>query len=234
MPILCDARPVFVPLLPGTPLDLDRLAARLLAPDPGHGGQHAQQSHRASVHPRRADRHRRALPTTRRLGGHRRDLRAHPLRGRAHPHRHAARDARTAPSPSPAPPRPTALPAGGSAPSWHPRASPTPSARCTTSSPSGAPAPLQEGLAVAMETLARRLLRAARPGVPGPAGSARGRAPRRRLPLPRPEGAYYVLADFSDLSDRPAASSPAGSPPRAGVATVPGTSFFSDPARGRH
>jgi aminotransferase len=60
-----------------------------------------------------------------------------------------------------------------------------------------------------------------------------------RCKLPR--GAYYILADFSGLSDRDdtsfakwlayGGSDPSGGP---GVAPVPGSSFFHDPALGRH
>jgi len=48
-----------------------------------------------------------------------------------------------------------------------------------------------------------------------------------------PQGAYYLLADISSLGlsgDREAASFLLG---RAGVASVPGTSFYADPADGR-
>ncbi len=98
----------------------------------------------------------------------------------------------------------------------------------------GAPAPLQEGLAVAMETLGRNYYEQI------------GREYRERRDLlvealrgagfrcTSPEGAYYILADFSDLSDRPADEFARWLTAEGGVATVPGTSFFSDPARGRH
>jgi aminotransferase len=55
-----------------------------------------------------------------------------------------------------------------------------------------------------------------------------------------PQGAYYILADFSELSDQPddvyarwlaRGGSGDGGP---GVAPVPGSSFFHDPALGRH
>ena len=67
----------------------------------------------------------------------------------------------------------------------------------------GAPAPLQEGVAVAIETLGRdyydglaRDYRARR--------DLLVRRPRRgRVPLHPPGGAYYILADFSGLSDLP-------------------------------
>jgi aminotransferase len=47
-----------------------------------------------------------------------------------------------------------------------------------------------------------------------------------------PEGAYYVLADFSELSDEDDTTFAKRLAREAGVASVPGSSFFSDPARG--
>jgi aminotransferase len=98
----------------------------------------------------------------------------------------------------------------------------------------GAPAPLQEGLAVAMETLGReyydqlaRDYRARRDLLVGALQAA-------GFDCRPPEGAYYVLADFSRLSDLPADEFARWLVIEGGVATVPGTSFFSDPARGRH
>jgi aspartate/methionine/tyrosine aminotransferase len=48
-----------------------------------------------------------------------------------------------------------------------------------------------------------------------------------------PEGAYYVLADFSGLSDMPAPEYARWLTVTGGVATVPGTSFFSRADDGR-
>lgn len=97
----------------------------------------------------------------------------------------------------------------------------------------GAPAPLQEGLAVAIETL-------------GPdyyAGLARDYRVRRDLLVGAlldagfrcvaPEGAYYVLADFSGLSSLPAPEYARWLTVTGGIATVPGTSFFSRSEEGR-
>jgi aspartate/methionine/tyrosine aminotransferase len=104
----------------------------------------------------------------------------------------------------------------------------------------GAPAPLQEACATALEQL-------------GPdyyAALARDYRERRDLLVGAlqevgfrcapPAGAYYVLADFSDLSERDdvdysrwlaaGGADPGGGP---GVAPVPGSSFFHDPADGR-
>ena len=92
--ILADARPVYVPLEPGQPLDLDRLAAAFTAAHPRDRGQHAEQSVGPGADARGARGDPRPLRGARRARGDRRDLRAHPLRRRAHPHRHPAGDAR--------------------------------------------------------------------------------------------------------------------------------------------
>ena len=47
-----------------------------------------------------------------------------------------------------------------------------------------------------------------------------------------PEGAYYILADFSDLSDLRGLSFALWLAKEVGVATVPGTSFYHDPVMG--
>lgn len=49
-----------------------------------------------------------------------------------------------------------------------------------------------------------------------------------------PEGAYYVLADFSELSSLPDDEFARWLTREIGVAPVPGSSFYHDPARGRH
>jgi aminotransferase len=97
----------------------------------------------------------------------------------------------------------------------------------------GSPAPLQEACAVGLEQL-------------GPdyyVGLASGYAERGRLLLAAlrdaglrcrmPEGAYYILADFSGLSDEDDTTFAKRLAREAGVASVPGSSFFSVPARGR-
>ena len=97
----------------------------------------------------------------------------------------------------------------------------------------GAPAPLQQAVAVGLETLgddyyetlardyrARRdlLCRALRD-----AG----------LHCTPPQGAYYVLADFSGLSELPDDQFAYWLTREIGVAPVPGSSFFSRPELGR-
>ncbi len=96
----------------------------------------------------------------------------------------------------------------------------------------GAPAPLMEGLAVAMESLGRDYYeglgaeyRARREILMG----ALVRAGFRCVP---PEGAYYILADFSGISDLPAPEFARWLTIEGGIATVPGTSFWSHPQDG--
>jgi len=48
-----------------------------------------------------------------------------------------------------------------------------------------------------------------------------------------PEGAYYILADFSALSPLPDAEFAVWLSREVGVTPVPGSSFFHDPAAGR-
>jgi len=104
----------------------------------------------------------------------------------------------------------------------------------------GAPAPLQEACAIALETLGRDYyieLAAAYRARRDLLVHALREAGFRCTP---PAGAYYVLADFSGLSDADDVSyarwlARGGSEPGygAGVATVPGSSFFHQPVSGR-
>ena len=98
----------------------------------------------------------------------------------------------------------------------------------------GAPAPLQEAVAVGIETLGRGYY------------DELARDYRRRrdmlceglvsagFRLTPPEGAYYVLADFSGLSDLPDDEFSHWLTREIGVAPVPGSSFYSRPELGRH
>jgi len=98
----------------------------------------------------------------------------------------------------------------------------------------GAPAPLQEGLATAMEQIGPEFY------------EGMGREYRRRRDLlhravvdagfraTAPEGAYYILADFSALSDLDDTAFAHWLARERGVAPVPGSSFFSRPELGRH
>jgi len=98
----------------------------------------------------------------------------------------------------------------------------------------GAPAPLQEGVAVALESLPpayyaelSRAYRGRRDLLVG----ALQEAGYRCIP---PEGAYYVLADFSALSGDADTTFAHWLTREVGVASVPGSSFFREPAMGRH
>jgi len=97
----------------------------------------------------------------------------------------------------------------------------------------GAPAPLQEGVAVAMETLGDDYY------------EELARDYRRRRDIlcaglvkagfrcQPPQGAYYVIAGFSDLSELPDDKFAEWLTIEHGVATVPGSSFCSRPELGR-
>ncbi|HLZ44432.1 MAG TPA: aminotransferase class I/II-fold pyridoxal phosphate-dependent enzyme [Gemmatimonadales bacterium] len=97
----------------------------------------------------------------------------------------------------------------------------------------GAPAPLQEALATGMETLGREYY----------AGLARDYRRRRDIlcnglraagfECTPPQGAYYVMADFSALSDLPDDEFSQWLTAEHGVAPVPGSSFYSRPELGR-
>jgi aminotransferase len=97
----------------------------------------------------------------------------------------------------------------------------------------GAPAPLQEGLATAMDALGRDYYD----------GMAQQYRHRRDLlyravvaagfSATAPEGAYYILADFSGLSDLDDTAFAHWLARERGVAPVPGSSFFSRPELGR-
>ena len=101
----------------------------------------------------------------------------------------------------------------------------------------GAPAPLQEGVAVALEGLGRRLLsRTRRESIGRAATCCTPRWSRRASAATSPEGAYYILADFAPLAEVAAG----GGPPlddtafavwlsrEVGVTPVPGSSFFRE------
>ena len=97
----------------------------------------------------------------------------------------------------------------------------------------GAPAPLQEGVAAALEGLGEDYycgLAADYRERRDVLIAALARAGLRCLP---PEGAYYVLADFGEISRADDRSFALELTRRAGVAAVPGSSFFSSPEPGR-
>jgi aspartate/methionine/tyrosine aminotransferase len=97
----------------------------------------------------------------------------------------------------------------------------------------GAPAPLQEAVAAGLEELDQSYYRELaedyrrRRDVMYDGLVAAGFACRP------PAGSYYILADFSKLSDLPDDEFAVWLAREHGVASVPGSSFYSDPADGR-
>jgi aspartate/methionine/tyrosine aminotransferase len=97
----------------------------------------------------------------------------------------------------------------------------------------GAPAPLQEACATGLDELGEAYYE----------GMVSDYTERRDVLVAAlqdagfrcrpPQGAYYVLADFSSLSDEDDTTFAKRLTREAGVASVPGSSFFSVPERGR-
>lgn len=97
----------------------------------------------------------------------------------------------------------------------------------------GAPAPLQEACAVGLEAFGRDFYEELAEGY-----RERGELLVQGLAAAgfrcsMPEGAYYVMADFADLSDEDDTSFAKRLTRQARVAPVPGSSFFGAPERGR-
>ncbi len=97
----------------------------------------------------------------------------------------------------------------------------------------GAPAPLQEGVAAALESLGPEYYS-------GLAASYRARRDLMHAGLVEagfrcapPAGAYYILADFSDISSHLDDEFAERLVREVGVASVPGSSFYSRPQDGR-
>jgi len=97
----------------------------------------------------------------------------------------------------------------------------------------GAPAPLQEAVAVALERLDQRFYHElteayrARRDLLSDALTAAG------FSCVPPEGAYYILADFAELSDLPDTEFAVWLSREVGVTPVPGSSFYHEPGDGR-
>jgi aminotransferase len=96
----------------------------------------------------------------------------------------------------------------------------------------GAPAPLQEACAVGIEKLGADYYASLATDY-----EARGRILLAALQeagfrCQAPEGAYYILADFSGLADEDDTTFAKRLAREARVASVPGSSFFSEPGRG--
>jgi aminotransferase len=97
----------------------------------------------------------------------------------------------------------------------------------------GAPAPLQEGVAAAMETLGPDYYADLREHYAARRDVLLEGLRRAGFRVRDPEGSYYLLADFSDLSGMPSDEFARWLTTEVGVAPVPGSSFYSDPERGR-
>jgi len=98
----------------------------------------------------------------------------------------------------------------------------------------GAPAPLQEGLADAIEALGPEYYEHLASDYRGRRDLLYAALIRSGFRCTAPEGAYYILADFRGLSDLPDDKFAHWLVTERGVATVPGSSFFSRPELGRH
>ncbi|HYK11828.1 MAG TPA: aminotransferase class I/II-fold pyridoxal phosphate-dependent enzyme [Gemmatimonadales bacterium] len=97
----------------------------------------------------------------------------------------------------------------------------------------GAPAPLQEGVAVAIETLGRDYYEKLSQEYRARRDLLCGALMEAGFTCTPPEGAYYVLADFSALSNLPDDEFAKRLTAEHGVAPVPGSSFYSKPEMGR-
>jgi aminotransferase len=97
----------------------------------------------------------------------------------------------------------------------------------------GAPAPLQEAVAVGIETLGREYYDSLAAGYRGRRDRLCGALSAAGFRCTPPQGAYYVLADFSDLSDLADDEFARWLTADVGVAPVPGSSFYSRPELGR-
>ena len=98
----------------------------------------------------------------------------------------------------------------------------------------GSPAPLQDAVAVALETSGPEFYRNLADDYRARRDllcSALSQAGFRITP---PEGAYYVLADFSALSNKDDVEFSYWLTSEVGVAPVPGSSFYSEPGMGRN
>jgi aminotransferase len=98
----------------------------------------------------------------------------------------------------------------------------------------GAPAPLQEGLAVAMDALGRAYYTEMNDKYRQRRDRLFSAVIKAGFKATRPEGAYYILADFRGLSDLDDTQFAHWLAREKGVAPVPGSSFFSSPELGHH
>lgn len=98
----------------------------------------------------------------------------------------------------------------------------------------GAPAPLQEAVAVGLDTLGPDYYRQLAADYRRRRDLLCGGLKEAGFRLRAPEGSYYVIADFTELSDLPDAEFANWLTIEHGVATVPGSSFCSVPEMGRN
>ncbi|GLH74172.1 aminotransferase [Geothrix limicola] len=97
----------------------------------------------------------------------------------------------------------------------------------------GAPAPLQEAVATAMDELPRQYYADMAEAYRRRRDLLCGALVRAGFRLQPPQGAYYVLADYSELGHEDDVAFATRLVKEAGVATVPLSSFLSDPAASR-
>ncbi len=97
----------------------------------------------------------------------------------------------------------------------------------------GAPAPLMEAVAEALDMLDAGFYGRLACDYCGRRDRLHAALASAGFSAPKPQGAYYILADYSALSDRPDTEFAAWLTREVGVTPVPGSSFFStpDPAR---
>jgi aminotransferase len=97
----------------------------------------------------------------------------------------------------------------------------------------GAPAPLQAAVAVAMDTLPRSYYTTMAEAYRQRRNLLCGALLRAGFQLTPPQGAYYVLADYSALGTEDSTAFATRLILEAGVATVPYASFTTDPRPAR-
>ncbi|HEU5170067.1 MAG TPA: aminotransferase class I/II-fold pyridoxal phosphate-dependent enzyme [Gemmatimonadales bacterium] len=97
----------------------------------------------------------------------------------------------------------------------------------------GAPAPLQEAVAVAVRRLDRRFYDELAAAYRARRDLLHAALVAAGFQCTPPEGAYYILADFSGISDLPDTEFAIWLSREIGVTPVPGSSFYHDPADGR-
>ena len=97
----------------------------------------------------------------------------------------------------------------------------------------GAPAPLQEACAVALEHLDHTYYEALATDYRHRRDVLYGGLSAAGFSCEPPAGAYYILTDFSAVSDLPDDEFAVWLTREAGIASVPGSSFYSAPDRGR-